>query len=109
MTCLSLAGQNASLKRSADQPLIAEKPEKRFISAAARKQYDYTSPNESTSSLIEQAKDVIRRGNDMNRETRDLIINLTTALTAAHEKNRLLTYVLVVIISFFGFDECIIN
>lgn len=99
MTCLSLTRQNASLsvspqKRSAEQPLVAEKPAKKFISAAAKKEYDYTIPDDSTSSLIEQAKGVIHRDDNMNRETRDLLINLSTALTVAHEKIRLLTYVL---------------
>lgn len=105
MTCHSLARQNASFnatapKRSAEQPFIVEKPAERFISAAARKHYDDTSPNDSISSLVQQAKGVIQRGDNMNQETHDVLINLTTALTAAHEKIRLLTYVLVVIISF---------
>lgn len=81
-----------------------EIPVKRFITAAARKQYVHTNTDNlvgSLNTLIVQAASTTRRVEQLNLETQSLLSNLNGILRVAHQQIQLCTYVLILFFYFF--------
>lgn len=75
-------------------------PERRFITAAARKQYvDTDHLDSSLNILIVQAANTLQRAQQLNQETQPLLVKLNEILRAAHQRIQMCTYVFIFIFS----------
>lgn len=80
-------------------------PVKRFITAAARKQYaDTDQLGSSLNILIVQAASTLQRAEQLNLETQSLLVKLNGILRAAHKRIQMSTYVFILSLSFYIFS-----